>query len=108
MPGPLIAGKVVDTTCLIWETTCSSRGACALYDIVDFRVKLHGFSLLFQCLAMCSTITGLIIVRKWKDWPHLKLYTQEKEEIVTNKDRIQPEDVVQDNKLNEFHTDKDK
>lgn len=107
MPGPLIAGKVVDTTCLIWEKTCSGRGACALYDIFDFRVKLHGFSLLFRFIAMCCTITALIIVRKWKDWPHLKLYTKEKEETITDKEAKISGNVLQNHELDKMTDDKD-
>nr|CAD7462391.1 unnamed protein product [Timema tahoe] len=42
VPCPIVYGAVVDSACLVWETTCGERGACWLYDANVFRMFFHG------------------------------------------------------------------
>nr|CAD7398270.1 unnamed protein product [Timema poppensis] len=44
VPCPIVYGAVVDSACLVWETTCGERGACWLYDANVFRMFFHGSS----------------------------------------------------------------
>nr|CAD7593131.1 unnamed protein product [Timema genevievae] len=44
VPCPIVYGAVVDSACLVWETTCGERGACWLYDANVFRMFFHGFN----------------------------------------------------------------
>ncbi|XP_068242675.1 solute carrier organic anion transporter family member 74D-like [Palaemon carinicauda] len=44
IPGPLIMGKIVDSSCLIWEEKCGIQGNCWLYDTDKFRILLHSFA----------------------------------------------------------------
>nr|CAD7446174.1 unnamed protein product [Timema bartmani] len=44
VPCPIVYGAVVDSACLVWETTCGERGACWLYDANVFRMFFHGHS----------------------------------------------------------------
>ncbi|XP_046362941.2 solute carrier organic anion transporter family member 5A1-like [Haliotis rufescens] len=60
IPGPVLYGKIIDTTCIVWRNLCGKRGACALYDIVEWRMKMAGtnvgllvMSTLFAVLAYC-------------------------------------------------------
>ncbi|ESO83135.1 hypothetical protein LOTGIDRAFT_197485 [Lottia gigantea] len=65
-PGAIVYGRMIDTTCLIWSTSCSGNGSCSLYDSVDFRVKYH---LLFTlCRIACSGfyIIALVVALKKK------------------------------------------
>ena len=41
IPSPIIFGSVIDSTCLVWKSTCEGAvgGRCLLYDIVMFRYK---------------------------------------------------------------------
>ncbi|CAG0881628.1 unnamed protein product [Cyprideis torosa] len=42
IPGPIIYGAIIDSACLIWSSSeCQARGNCVLYDVDDFRFKLH-------------------------------------------------------------------
>ena len=66
---PIIYGKAVDTTCLIWQSSCEGRGACEFYDNRDFRLKIHAIGLVFKFIAFMSTILALCKVWKWTDWP---------------------------------------
>ena len=42
IPAPLLFGKIIDSSCLIWKEKCGSQGACLLYNIVHFRFKYIG------------------------------------------------------------------
>ncbi|XP_064086863.1 solute carrier organic anion transporter family member 74D-like isoform X2 [Macrobrachium nipponense] len=44
IPGPLIMGKIVDSSCVIWEERCGVQGNCWLYDTDKFRILLHSFA----------------------------------------------------------------
>ncbi len=38
IPSPLIFGRSIDWTCIIWrKDECNQTGSCLLYDIVKFR-----------------------------------------------------------------------
>ncbi|CAG5128905.1 unnamed protein product [Candidula unifasciata] len=52
-PGPVIYGALVDSTCKIWKMTCSTAGACSLYDIELFR---------FQYTAISTGLRVIVIV----------------------------------------------
>ncbi|CAM1312894.1 Uncharacterised protein g6121 [Pycnogonum litorale] len=44
IPYPLIYGALVDSSCAVWEKTCSGTGHCWVYDTDKFRERLHGVS----------------------------------------------------------------
>ncbi|XP_023287779.1 solute carrier organic anion transporter family member 5A1 [Orussus abietinus] len=50
IPGPIIYGAIIDSTCLIWEESCGTRGNCWFYHRDNFRflvnVSAAGFSFL--------------------------------------------------------------
>ena len=41
IPSPILFGNVIDSTCLLWKSTCAGEagGRCLLYDIEAFRYK---------------------------------------------------------------------
>lgn len=41
IPGPIIFGRIIDSTCLVWSYKCGERGNCQLYDPLMFRYLLH-------------------------------------------------------------------
>lgn len=41
IPGPIIFGGIIDSTCLSWNFKNGRRGNCQLYDPVLFRYYLH-------------------------------------------------------------------
>lgn len=63
MPSPIAFGKIIDTSCLIWESSCGSKGSCQFYDIVDMRIKLHAVTL---GMKLVGTIALVYVL--WKVW----------------------------------------
>ena len=47
-PAPMIYGAVIDSTCIVLQQSCSRQGACLLYDVDSFRVRLHLLTVAFQ------------------------------------------------------------
>ncbi|NWS16640.1 SO2B1 protein, partial [Pachyramphus minor] len=37
MPGPILYGSAIDTTCILWEKRCDRKAACRYYDNTLFR-----------------------------------------------------------------------
>jgi len=58
-PAPLIYGAVIDSTCLVVQTSCSRTGACLLYDQDQFRLRLHGMPALAKICALCMYSVAL-------------------------------------------------
>jgi len=44
IPGPIIFGRLIDSTCLVWTKTCNGNGNCQLYDQTRFRYSLNFLS----------------------------------------------------------------
>lgn len=41
IPGPIIYGRIIDSTCLVWTEECGKRGNCQLYDQKLFRYYIN-------------------------------------------------------------------
>ena len=41
IPGPIIFGRIIDSTCLKWTKTCSGNGNCQIYDQASFRYLVN-------------------------------------------------------------------
>ncbi|NWU86804.1 SO2B1 protein, partial [Onychorhynchus coronatus] len=39
MPGPILYGSAIDTTCILWEKRCDRKAACRYYDNTRFRQR---------------------------------------------------------------------
>ncbi|NXE94419.1 SO2B1 protein, partial [Menura novaehollandiae] len=39
MPGPVLYGSAIDTTCILWERRCDRKAACRYYDNTLFRQR---------------------------------------------------------------------
>lgn len=57
IPGRILYGFVIDSTCLIWNDKCGQRGNCQLYDQELFRYYVNGLAVLFSVLGV--TFEGL-------------------------------------------------
>ncbi|XP_067667494.1 solute carrier organic anion transporter family member 2A1-like [Haliotis asinina] len=76
---PLVFGRIIDSSCLIWDSACGERGACVLYDMADFRVKLHSLVLGARGVSFVFTLMACVVAIKTKKW-------EKKEEKETVKD----------------------
>lgn len=40
IPAPIVFGNLIDSTCMLWKSTCGEKGGrCLIYDIEAFRFK---------------------------------------------------------------------
>ncbi|KAL3856591.1 hypothetical protein ACJMK2_011326 [Sinanodonta woodiana] len=67
-PGPVIFGKLVDTTCLLWKSSCGNIGSCAMYDADLFRYIKSGYETILRSFTILVFIVVLLKARKKKDW----------------------------------------
>ncbi|XP_071101395.1 solute carrier organic anion transporter family member 2A1-like [Haliotis cracherodii] len=65
---PVIFGRVIDSSCLIWDSVCGERGACVLYNMADFRIKLHGVVLGARGTSFVFTFLACLVAIKTKKW----------------------------------------
>ncbi|XP_030564962.1 solute carrier organic anion transporter family member 2A1 [Drosophila novamexicana] len=52
IPGPIIFGRIIDSTCLVWTKTCHGNGNCQLYDQTRFRYSVNFLSCLFTFIGV--------------------------------------------------------
>lgn len=73
IPGPIIFGRTIDSTCLVWSYKCGERGNCQLYDPLKFRYYLHTNSAVFFFLG------AFFDVLVWYYGRSLELYGDDEE-----------------------------
>ncbi|XP_071142524.1 solute carrier organic anion transporter family member 1C1-like [Mytilus edulis] len=66
--GPVIFGEIIDMCCKIWSSRCGVKGSCALYNNLNFRYAIYGFSLILRCIVLIVEIVTYFIARKKTDW----------------------------------------
>lgn len=52
IPGPIIYGAMLDSTCLIWDESCGRKGNCWFYDKDKMRIYLNGTSAVLTFLGV--------------------------------------------------------
>ncbi|XP_052268217.1 solute carrier organic anion transporter family member 2A1-like [Dreissena polymorpha] len=70
LPGPVIGGKLIDSSCLFWNTASTSARFCAHYDIADQRYKLYGTMIGMRLVGVLISLVSLVSARKLKSWGH--------------------------------------
>ncbi|XP_063220561.1 solute carrier organic anion transporter family member 74D-like [Bacillus rossius redtenbacheri] len=68
IPGPIIFGAIIDSTCLVWDTSCPGRGNCWLYHRDNFRLYMNAAAAGFAALGV------LMDVKVWQLGGQLDLY----------------------------------
>ncbi|KAJ8321925.1 hypothetical protein KUTeg_000396 [Tegillarca granosa] len=67
-PGPIIVGKIVDSTCVLWTSSCSKQGACALHDNDQLRIKISTIIAVAKSLTLILTVLIYWFSRHKTDW----------------------------------------
>lgn len=82
IPGPILYGRIIDSTCLVWTEQCSgSRGNCQLYDQRKFRYYVN-------LTALALTTVGVFFdILVWKYGRNLDLYGEREEEMLKRQKR---------------------
>lgn len=85
IPGPIIFGRIIDSTCLAWSYKCGQRGNCQLFDPLMFRYLLHVTSAGFILLGV---FFDLLV---WYYGRDLELYGEDDEKkVADDSPEIQP------------------
>ncbi|KAJ8669939.1 hypothetical protein QAD02_001198 [Eretmocerus hayati] len=58
IPGPIIFGAIMDSTCLVWDMSCKTRGNCWIYHRDSFRYYVN---LTSACLSLCGAFFDGIV-----------------------------------------------
>ncbi|XP_046573013.1 solute carrier organic anion transporter family member 5A1-like [Haliotis rubra] len=63
LPSPIVYGKVIDTTCTLWETTCGEVGACAVYDLPSLRYRVKGMDTGLSLLSSTVFLAAFLFLK---------------------------------------------
>ncbi|XP_055304283.1 solute carrier organic anion transporter family member 74D-like [Sitodiplosis mosellana] len=85
IPAPIIFGRIIDSTCLVWNKKCGRQGNCLLYDPIKFRYYMHSSSAFFILIGVGFEF--LI----WCYAKNLDLYGEEKPKPIKNDKDDSPE-----------------
>ncbi|XP_061168482.1 solute carrier organic anion transporter family member 1B1-like isoform X2 [Saccostrea echinata] len=99
MIGPMITGKIIDTCCKLWSSNCYGKGACALYDIEDFRYKKYTVEIIVKCVVVVLIGAAIWISRNRTDWStedDEKNFIPEKEELMVGAEKAQAKFEISD------------
>lgn len=82
IPGPILFGRIIDSTCLVWTEQCSGRrGNCQLYDQRRFRY-------LINLTAFALTGVGVFFdILVWKFGKNLDLYGEREEQMLKKREK---------------------
>ncbi|XP_067667878.1 solute carrier organic anion transporter family member 2B1-like [Haliotis asinina] len=64
LPAPIIAGYVIDSTCLIWGVTCGVKGSCAQYDLTSLRFRLKALEVSGKVMAVTFFLITLLVLKR--------------------------------------------
>merc|ERR1719275_364545 len=66
IPSPILFGHVIDSTCLLWKSTCDGEagGRCLMYDIEAFRFKYVGVCCGIKVVSCLIFLLDYYLIRK--------------------------------------------
>ena len=63
VPGPIIYGVLVDSSCIFWQRSCGrENGACLFYNKPRLRDVLHGVTMVFDAAASVTAIVATVLI----------------------------------------------
>lgn len=67
IPAPILFGNLIDSSCLLWKSSCGEAGGrCLIYDIEKFRFKYIGLCTGIKVVALSIFIVDWWLVRNRK------------------------------------------
>jgi solute carrier organic anion transporter family, member 3A len=67
IPAPILFGNLIDSSCLLWKSSCGEAGGrCLIYDIEKFRFKYIGLCTIIKVVALSIFFVDWWLVRKRK------------------------------------------
>lgn len=64
IPGPILVGKLIDSACRYRQSSCIKDGACALYDIVDLRIKMVSVYVILTILSFAFNLLTIVVATR--------------------------------------------
>ncbi|XP_069000074.1 solute carrier organic anion transporter family member 2B1 [Embiotoca jacksoni] len=64
MPGPVLYGSIIDTTCILWGNKCGKRTSCRYYDLDRFRHRFLGLQAVFVCGGLLCFLLTVVVLRR--------------------------------------------
>lgn len=81
IPGPILFGYIIDSTCLIWNDNHGSQGNCQIYDQKRFR---HYVNLTAMSLTAIGTGFDVLV---WWHGRDLQLYIDDDETVLKSSEK---------------------
>ncbi|KAL8561510.1 hypothetical protein ACOMHN_057204 [Nucella lapillus] len=63
IPGPILMGKVIDITCVVWQKSCQGDGACFYYDNEAMSLNILAIGLSFNFISVVCFVLSLVFYR---------------------------------------------
>lgn len=96
IPAPILFGNLIDSTCLLWKSTCGEAGGrCLMYDIEQFRYKYIGLCASIKVLALCIFILDWVLVKRRKQLDKLQSINDIAGSIISLDKLFEEKDLVQ-------------
>ncbi|XP_070838662.1 solute carrier organic anion transporter family member 2B1 [Chaetodon trifascialis] len=64
MPGPVLYGSVIDTTCILWGKKCNKQTSCLYYNLDRFRHRFLGLQAVFVCGGLLCFLLTVVVLRR--------------------------------------------
>ncbi|CAJ1063698.1 solute carrier organic anion transporter family member 2B1 [Xyrichtys novacula] len=64
MPGPVLYGWVIDTTCILWGKKCGKQTSCLYYNLDLFRQRFLGLQTIFVCGGLLCFLLTIMVLRR--------------------------------------------
>ncbi|XP_036393459.1 solute carrier organic anion transporter family member 2B1-like [Megalops cyprinoides] len=66
LPGPVLYGSTIDTTCILWGRKCNKSTSCRYYNLDLFRQRYLGLQVFFEFSGVVCFLMVFLILRKIK------------------------------------------
>ncbi|XP_070533596.1 solute carrier organic anion transporter family member 4C1-like isoform X2 [Ptychodera flava] len=63
VPGPVLFGLIIDSSCVVWQITCETRGTCWIYDSYQFGLKFFVVGIIFMALTTFFFVMAYIFYK---------------------------------------------
>ena len=64
IPGPIIYGVVIDSSCSLWDDKCGSASSCLVYDSKEFRMGFLILPISLRIVTVIFVIASLFTYEK--------------------------------------------
>uniref|UniRef100_H3BW91 Solute carrier organic anion transporter family member n=1 Tax=Tetraodon nigroviridis TaxID=99883 RepID=H3BW91_TETNG len=64
LPGPVLYGSVIDTTCILWGKKCGQQTSCLYYNLDQFRSRFLGLMAVFVGGALLSFLLTVRVLHR--------------------------------------------